>query len=255
MNIFRTLVFYFVLMPVTFFMCLGFLWSMLMPRRFFLGVVRLWLHLVALLERSVLGLHYHIEGQDHVPLGAVIIAAKHQSAFETFKIHLLFDDPAIVLKRELLHIPFWGWYLRAAGGIAIDRSRGLKALKDIMREAKMIQQSGRPIIIFPQGTRVKPLEKRPYKNGAALLYDQLQLPIVPLALNSGDFWPKHSWIKKPGHITLRFLPAIPPGLPREEMMARLAKTLDEESDRLSAGTTGQGITDQEITVPAAPKSL
>jgi 1-acyl-sn-glycerol-3-phosphate acyltransferase len=206
-------------------------WVLLLPTRYVIATSVLWVRMIGGLEEHILGLTWHAEGREHLPPGACIIASKHQSAWETFKVGVLFDGPAVVLKKELLYIPIWGWYLWRAGAIPIDRARGVAALSTMIKVARRMQAAGRKIVIFPQGTRVPPGEARPYKKGIVRLYEELNLPIVPMALNSGLFWPKHG-LKKGGHITVRFLPPIPPGLPRMEMMAELEKRLEEASNRL-----------------------
>ena len=202
-------------------LCFALVWTLALPRSGMIAVVHLWLQHLEWIEKHIGGITYQVIGREHVPAGACIIAAKHQSAWETFKLHLLFGDPAIVLKKELLMIPIWGWYVKRAGMVAIDRARGVEALPRMMRSAQKVVEQGRKIVIFPQGTRIAPGESRPYKNGVATLYQALNVPVVPMALNSGLLWGKNSFIKKPGMITIEFLPPIPPGLPRTEMMARL----------------------------------
>jgi 1-acyl-sn-glycerol-3-phosphate acyltransferase len=209
------------------------IWVLLLPKRFVIATSAAWVKAVGWLERNIVGITWRAEGREHIPAGACIIAAKHQSAWETFKLGILFDGPAVVLKRELLWLPIWGWYLARAGGIAIDRARGARSLTGMMRAARRMAAEGRKIVIFPQGTRVPPGEKRPYKKGVVLLYEELSLPIVPMAVNSGLLWPKGSFLKKPGCITIEFLPPIPPGLERMEMMKRLETKLEEASDRLA----------------------
>ena len=202
-------------------MCFLMLWALPLPRRQMLYVVHLWLRQMAWLENHIGGITYRVVGSAYVPAGACIIACKHQSAWETLKLHLLFSDPAIVLKEELLNIPLWGWYLRRVGMIPIDRAGYTKALSSMMLAAHKAVAAGRKIVIFPQGTRIAPGVTKPYKSGVVALYQELNLPIVPMALNSGLFWPKNGFLKKPGTITVEFLPPILPGLPREAMMERL----------------------------------
>ncbi len=228
----RSLVFNVAFYGWTAVMCAVMLWTFFMPYRFILYVTCMWLRHVAWIERNIGGITCEVLGRQHVPAGACIIAAKHQSAWETFKLFLLFDDPAIVLKQELLSVPVWGWYLRRSGAIAIDRKAGMKALPGMMQSAHDAVVRGRKIVIFPQGTRLAPGVDRPYKSGVAALYMELNLPVVPMALNSGLFWPRNSFIKKSGKITIEFLPAIPAGLPREEMMRRLRADLEAASNRL-----------------------
>jgi 1-acyl-sn-glycerol-3-phosphate acyltransferase len=234
----RSLAFNVVLFGLTALMCFLMLWTLPLPRRRMLGIVHLWLRQIVWAERHIAGITYKVLGREHVPSGACIIASKHQSAWETFKLHLLFGDPAIVLKQELLNIPIWGWYLRRSGMIPIDRGAHVRALTSMMQAAQKAAADGRKIVIFPQGTRVAPGDWRPYKNGVAALYQELQLPVVPMALNSGVLWPKHSFIKKPGTIMIEFLPPIAPGLPREEMMKLLREQLESATNYLVTSIGG-----------------
>ena len=231
----RSLAFNVALFGLTSVMCFLMLWTLLLPRRQMLSVAHLWLRQVAWIERNIGGIRWRIVGAQHIPAGACIIAAKHQSAWETFKLHLLFGDPAIVLKKELLSIPIWGWYLRRAGVIPIDRTARGKVLSGMTSAAHQAVAAGRKIVIFPHGTRTAPSATVPYKNGIARLYQELEIPVVPMALNSGLFWPRNSFVKKPGVITVEFLPPIPPHLPREVMMERLKHDLESASDRLAGG--------------------
>lgn len=211
-------------------------WTLFMPDRYVLLAAHICHSAMAWVEKHVGGISYKVVGREYVPEGACIIAAKHQSEWETYKMNLLFGNPSIVFKKELMRVPVWGGFLRRTGMIPIDRSGGGGALSVMMRAAHKAADAGRKIVIFPQGTRITPGEQRPYKSGVAALYQELNLPVVPMAVNSGLFWPKSSFIKKPGEITIEFLPAIPAGLPREEMMNRLKHDLETASDRL-AGIT------------------
>lgn len=233
LNFLRSLLFNTAVFGSTALMCFLLLWTLLLPRRIYLLVVHMWLRQITWIEHYIGGITYHVLGTEHVPHGACIIASKHQSAWETFKLHLLFADPAIVLKKELLHIPIWGWYLRHSGMIPIDRGAGAKALSGMMRAAHKAVADNRKIVIFPQGTRTAPGVERPYKSGVAALYNELNIPVIPMALNSGLLWPKNSFIKKPGIITIEFLPPIMPGLKRAEFMARLKNDLEDATQRLT----------------------
>ncbi|MGE3623122.1 MAG: lysophospholipid acyltransferase family protein [Bdellovibrionales bacterium] len=216
----------------TAFLCFALLVTLVLPRKAMTAVVRLWLSHLDWIEKHIGGIHYRVIGREHIPPGACIIAAKHQSAWETFKLHLLLGDPAIVLKAELLNIPIWGWYVRRAGMIPIDRARGAQALSRMMKAAHKAADEGRKIVIFPQGTRIAPGADRPYKSGVAALYEELDLPVVPMALNSGLLWGRNSFIKKPGLITVEFLSPIPSGLPRAQMMERLRSELEGATAKL-----------------------
>jgi len=167
----------------------------------------------------ILGIRSRIEGTP--PKGAVLVAAKHQSMFETIEIMLMLDEPAMVLKRELAKIPFWGWIVTAYGAIPVDRAGGAVALRQMMRAAEAAIQHGRPILIFPEGTRVAPGETPPLQPGFVGLYRALKLPVVPVALDSGRLWPRRRFAKRPGIVTMRFGEPIPPGLKRAEIEARV----------------------------------
>jgi 1-acyl-sn-glycerol-3-phosphate acyltransferase len=203
-----------------------------------MAIARLWVRLVYRLEKTFLDLDYEIRGWENVPQGqAFLLAAKHQSAYETMKLHLLFDDPAVVLKRELLRIPIWGRFLKKIDPIAIDRSNRDTALRSLIDGTLHVRAQNRPIVIFPQGTRVATdasTDKKPYKGGIAKMYQSSGLPIVPMALNTGIFWPRAGWIKRPGRIVFEFLPPIMPGKTIPEVMALLASDLENASIALTA---------------------
>ncbi len=218
--------------------CVIYIPTLFLPRKIYLNTVRAYLHTIAFLERNIMGISYEIRGQHHLPKsGPFLIAAKHQSLFETFKLHLIFDDPAIILKKELLQIPLWGWFLKKADVIAIDRSTPERALRSIEQGALHVKNQGRPIVIFPQGTRVQPSETpkdKPYKAGIARVQAAADLPVIPMALNSGVFWPKRSWLKKPGVVIFEFMEPVPPGkMERKELMEYIEKRLEEKSNKLA----------------------
>ncbi len=210
-----------------------FVWVILFPQDRLIRIIRFWQASLALFERVILKLDYRVIGTEHIPEGPCIIASKHQSAWETCKLNVLFDRPAIVLKKELTYVPIWGWYAKASGLIPIDRQGGVKALSGMMKAARRAVAQNRKIVIFPQGTRLKPGIRKPYKVGVAALYQELELPVVPMAVNSGLFWPKGAFLKKPGTVTIEFLPPIPPGLSRSAMMRKLEETLEPACDRLA----------------------
>ena len=214
--------------------CIALAFGTLLPRKGALAMALAWIRSVAWLERHVLGLDYRVIGQDNLPRhGAFIVAAKHQSTFETMKLHLILNDPAIVLKKELLRIPIWGRYLKQTGMIPIDRGAGRRAMGGMLTASERAKADGRPIVIFPQGTRVPAGDTRSYKSGVVALYQQLGLPILPLALNSGLFWPKKG-MKHGGTVTFSFLPPIEPGMEPEAALALLEDRLESETNRLVA---------------------
>lgn len=168
---------------------------------------------------AFLGIRTRLEGE--VPRGPVLIVSKHQSMFETMEMIHLLDAPGIIMKQELSRIPIWGWLARHYGLIAIDRAGGAVALRGMVRDAKQAASEGRPVVIFPEGTRVPPGEQPPLQPGFAGLYRALNLPVVPLALDSGRVWPRKSFVRRPGIVTFRFGETIPAGLPRREAEARV----------------------------------
>ena len=217
-------------------LCIAYIPLLLLPRSWFLNAVRFWIHVTTFLEYTILGLKYEVRGREHLPAeGPFLIAAKHQSQYETFKLQILFKDPAIILKKELLSIPLWGAYLKKSGIIAIDRSTPEKALKSIEDGAVLMKNQGRPVIIFPQGTRVRPDENtghKPYKAGIARVQEATELPVIPMALNSGLFWPRGGWLKSPGTVIFEFLEPIAPGQDRKAMMRGLEEKVESASNAL-----------------------
>ena len=177
-----------------------------------------------ILAAGLLGIRTRIEGSR--PEGAVLVAIKHQSMYETLEFMLLLKEPAVVLKRELIDIPFWGWVVRRYGAIPVDRSGGAAALRRMMRAAEAAIAEGRPIVIFPEGTRVPTGERPPLQPGFAGLYRALKLPVVPVALNSGRLWPRRRFVKRPGIVTMRFGDPIPSGLPRAEIEAAVHQAIN-----------------------------
>jgi len=168
-----------------------------------------------------------------IPKGAVLVASKHMSMWDTLALYLALEDPAIVLKRELLRIPFYGWYLNKAAAIPIDRGAGADALRRMVHASQKVLAEGRPILIFPEGTRKKPGAEPDYKPGVAGLYGQLEVACVPVALDSGRFW--QGFWKYPGTITLEFLPSIPAGLKRRDFMATLETRIETSTKALLQG--------------------
>ena len=182
--------------------------------------------------KVIVGLRMEVRGLENLPPGPVLIAAKHQSAWDTFALVPLFRDPALIMKAELMRIPFYGWFSRKFGMIPIRRETGPSALREMLRESRERAAYGREIILFPEGTRRSPGAPPDYKSGLALLYDGLKLPCVPLALNSGLFWPRRQLIRYPGTIVVEFLEPIPPGVPRTSFRATLEERIETACARL-----------------------
>lgn len=177
-------------------------------------------------------LTHRLDGIENMPSGPVIFACKHQSTWETLAFSRLFPGSATVLKRELLFIPIVGWAMARAGNIAVERGDGARALRGLVRQAKAALAEGRSILIFPEGTRTEVGSQRPYQVGTAALYRQLGVPVVPVALNSGLFWGRRKFVKRPGIITVKILPAIAPGLARNAFISTLRERIEAATARL-----------------------
>lgn len=203
------------------------------PRAGIYHLGRLWVRPILAALALLCGLRHEVRGRENLPEGAVLIAANHQSAWDTIIFSVELWDHVFVLKQELMRIPLFGLFLARAGLIPVDRQGGAKALKKMLAAAREAAALGRPIVIFPEGTRVAPGDHRPYQPGVAALYGQLDLPVVPVALNSGLYWRRRGFLKRPGTIVLEYLPPIPPGLPRREFIARLEEAIETRSRALA----------------------
>jgi 1-acyl-sn-glycerol-3-phosphate acyltransferase len=188
------------------------------------AVANSWARFHGACARILLGISTRVEGK--LPEGGVLIAAKHEAMFETIELPVLLVNPAVVMKQELARIPLWGAIAKSYGMIPVDRDGGAAALRPMLRAAAAAAAEGRAIVIFPEGTRVKHGEKPPLQPGFAGLYLALNLPVVPLALDSGRLWGRTLLGKKPGTITFRFGDPIPPGLPRKEAEARVHEAIN-----------------------------
>ena len=204
------------------------------PRRWAMAALAVHSRFELWLLKTIVGTGLEVRGQEKLPEGPCLVASKHQSAWETFALIPLFRDPALLMKRELFWIPFHGWFSHKFEMIPVDRDKGPAALRRMLREAKARIADGREIIIFPEGTRRAPGAPPDYKTGVILLYDALGVPCVPVALNSGLFWPRRSLARCPGTIVVEFLDPIPPGLPKAEFVKRLTEAIESASNRLLA---------------------
>jgi len=227
----------------------------LMPHRWIVAGGRFWADSTLFLLKWIAGLTYEVRGRENIPGDRVIYALKHQSAWDTVIVASLLRDPAIVLKRELTWIPFYGWYLRRTRMLAVDRKSGGKALKRLIAEAQERVAEGRDIAIFPEGTRTEPGERAPYRPGIAALYKALNIPVVPVALNSGYFWARRSFIRRPGTIVVEFLPAVQPGLARKAFMTELHQRIDDACERLNADATDVGGTSLAGPTPTSASTV
>ena len=230
----RSILFNIVYYGSTAVMCILYIPTVLLPTKHFIKCLNAYFYYVAFIEKHIMGLDYKVVGAEHLPdTGSYIVAAKHQSAYETLKLYVLFDAPAVILKKELFSIPIWGWLAKKAGHIGIDRSNRKTSVQSINDGALRVAKENRPIIIFPQGTRIAVGEKRPYKKGVSHIAKVANLPVIPLAMNSGVFWPKNAFWKRSGTVTFEFLPPIPIGTAPEQIMKILETDLENASNMLA----------------------
>jgi 1-acyl-sn-glycerol-3-phosphate acyltransferase len=232
MTVFRSVLYFLWFAVISVAIHIAALPALLLPRRLTVWVSQRWSAVLLWGLKAIVNLDYEVRGE--IPKGGVLVAAKHMSMWDTMALYLLLNDAVVVVKRELLSIPFYGWYIRRAGVIAIDRSGHASALRQMAAQGRAAIAAGRPIVIFPEGTRKKPGAAPDYKPGVAGLYGQLGVGCVPVALNSGLFW--SGFLKKPGRIVVEFLPAIPAGLKRAEFM----RTLEERTETATARLVGEG---------------
>lgn len=206
--------------------------ALALPYRVHRGFVRSYGRTSLWLLRVVCGTKVAWRGGERIPKGACIVACKHQSLWETFALYAVLDDPTFILKRELMWIPLFGWHMRKAGLIPIDRSAGLTALSRMTARAKAELERGRQVVIFPEGTRRRPGAEPSYKPGVAYLYGKSGVGCVPMALNSGLYWPRRSLLRFPGTVLVEALDPIEPGLDSRAFLARLQDVLEKASTRL-----------------------
>jgi len=206
--------------------------TFVLPRRVFMAIAKSWGHTSNWLLRVVAGVKVEYRGLEKIPPGALLVASKHQSFWEAFTLLTLFDDPAFIVKRELMWIPFFGWLLWKADQVPVDRKAKGGAMAGMIENARKALGAGRQIVIFPEGTRTAPGAPPAYKSGVAHLYAAAGVPCLPVALNSGLFWPRRKFLRRPGTIVLEVLEAIPPGLDREEFAARLEREIEAAQERL-----------------------
>ena len=228
---------------------IGALPVMLLPRRFAIRAIGLYAQYIRLGLWLICGVRVELRGREHIPDGALLIAGKHQAMLDVFIPFILFRDPAVIMKRELLWYPALGWYALKTKMIPIDRAGTTRTLKRMVGEAKTRTDNGRQILIYPEGTRTQPGADSDYKSaGLSALYNSLDVPVLPLATNSGLCWKARGLTRRPGRVVYEALPAIPAGLNRKEMLARLQAELEEASSRLlDEGLKAQGRTRKDLT--------
>ena len=227
--------------------------TLALPKRSVFVMSNHWARSSVWLLRIICGATLEIRGTQHLPTGGFIIASKHQSSLETFALLPLFTRYTFVLKRELLRLPLFGWYLRKADQIAIDRSRGPAALADVVARATRALAEGGPLFLFPEGTR-RPVGAPPdYKPGIARVYGGAKVPCVPVAVNTGLFWPRRGLLRHPGKIVIECLEPIAPGLDRPAFLRLLKERIEPATDRLVAEALSRN-PDLAATRPSGPAS-
>ncbi len=230
----RSLIFNILFYPVFLFWAIVALPTLVLPRAALLRVASWWGKTNILLMRVVCGIKVEFRGVEKIPKGPLLVASKHQSMWETISLLHFFDAPFFVLKRELRMIPIFGLFLIKADMIAIDRKAGGRALMAMMKRAIAEVRHGRQFVIFPEGTRRPPGAPPDYKRGIIQIYAECGVPCLPVALNSGLFWPRRTFMRYPGTLVVEFLDPLPPNLPRDEFFNRLRSGIEDASDRLVA---------------------
>lgn len=204
-----------------------------LPQRLNMAVVSSWGRRSLWLLRVICGTRVEFRGLENVPAdGRYILAGKHQSIWETFALLAIEPNPGVIIKRELLRVPIWGWWAWKADMIYVTRTAGTAALREIVAGSRRVLGQGRPVFIFPEGTRRPPGAPPDYKYGVVQMYKDLEVPVLPAALNSGVYWPRRRFMRFPGTIVVTFLPVIAPGLPPREFLTKLTQTVEAECDRL-----------------------
>ena len=204
------------------------------PFTFRVLIIRTWIEINLFTLRWGCGLNYEIEGLENIPETGFIIMSKHSSTWETIVLQRFFRPLVWVVKRELTWIPVFGWALRAANAIALNRGTGRKAVQQLVEESAKMMEQGRILMLFPEGTRVLPLQSRPFKLGGAIVSHRTGYSVLPIAHNAGEFWPRHSWIKWPG--TVRVVigkPIDPQGKTPEQIIEEVASWIGSECERIS----------------------
>jgi 1-acyl-sn-glycerol-3-phosphate acyltransferase len=205
-----------------------------MPLGFRMGIVKTWIAFSLAWLRITCGLKYTVEGMENIPQKGFIVMSKHSSTWETLSIQWFFRPLIWVVKRELTWIPFFGWALKAMNAIALDRGTGRKAINQLIEESQRQMDAGRILMLFPEGTRVLPMQVKPFKMGGAIISQRTGYAVLPIAHNAGEFWPRHSWIKWPGTIRVVIGPPIEPGdKTPNQIITEVSDWITRECERIS----------------------
>ena len=224
------------------FVALFYLWSLIFsicaiplliaPSSWMARALPIWTHGILFLLRAICGIKVEIRGKQHIPTGPALVAPKHQNMLDVFAEFAVLPHSIYVMKKELVWIPFLAWYGLKLGCIVVDRDAHAKALRKMVADAKLRFQKSRQLVIFPEGSRGEPGVAGDYKPGIAALYRDLDVPVHPVATNSGVHWPKHGFLRKPGLIVFEYLEPIQPGLKRGEFMRILEERIETASNKL-----------------------
>ncbi|MDI7862600.1 1-acyl-sn-glycerol-3-phosphate acyltransferase [Rhizobiaceae bacterium n13] len=208
----------------------------LLPRKKAYVIPKNWAISNNWLMEKIVGATFEVEGLENIPEGGYIFAPKHQSFWDTFALLPWLDDPVYILKRELMWIPLFGWYIAKQRMIPVNRGARGKVMLEVLKRARKEMEAGRQLIIYPEGTRRPPGAEPEYKYGIARMYRDLGVPVVPVAMHPGLFWPRRKFLRFPGQFKVRVLPAIPPGLDPDEFYKTLVEVTEKASDELLVET-------------------
>ena len=235
----RSLVFNILFYVVFLFWSLVAVPTFVMPRSAMLKVGAWWAKTNLILMRVICGIKVEFRGVEKIPKGPLIVASKHQSMWETIELLRFFEAPFFVIKRELKFIPIFGLFMIKTDMVAIDRAKGARALLAVLRRAEEEVRRGRQFVIFPEGTRTAPDAPPQYKAGVGMVYVDCGVPCLPVALNSGLFWPRRTFMRYPGTLVVEFLDPIPPGLKREEFLTRVESAIEGATNRIVAAAQAE----------------
>ena len=228
----RSILFYLLLGIWTIIMGILFCPCLLLPSKFLFKPVRAWILGIFILLKYICKITHEIQGIDNIPNHSVLIASKHQSAFETFALFYYLSQAIFIHKKQLFLIPIFGQYLKKINMISINRKGGASAMRLMLKQAKNKLAEGFSIIIFPEGTRKKPGEKSDYRSGFVGLYKEMKTEILPVAVNSGKYWPKDTFIKNPGNIIIKILPLINSNIERKEILKLVESKIENATNKI-----------------------
>ena len=230
----RSTLFWLFFLPFTLFIAILLVMIFYAPLKLRIGLIKIWISYSLGLLHYFCGLKYQVEGLENIPKHGFILMSKHSSTWETIALQKFFDPMVWVVKRELTRIPIFGWGLMAVNAIALDRGTGRKAIKQLIQESKKRMDQGRILMLFPEGTRVLPMEQKPFKVGGAIISEKTGYAILPIAHNAGEFWPRHSWIKWPG--TIRVVigePIKPEGRKSDQIIEEVKQWITSTCEEIS----------------------